>query len=211
MGKKSRRRRKLRKQIYKPKPQPQINQAKAEISIKKRPILAITGLVLGVLGLLSLIGLRPLPYVSPGPQIDPNDLLTSRFTVTNNGVLQLNDVHAICFLWKVEATISIKSSVVIVASPTNAESILAPNDGFTVPCEDRDRLSKGPIRSADLAIAVLYRPWPFTFIHKRKLFRFAATGSTPNIVWDRQPPFAVEKDFDSFVNMEMNQNLPMFK
>jgi len=181
-------------------------------SSKHTLILTILGLVLTAIGLASLIELRPRPSVSSSSPVDSSNWLTSRFTATNDGYLQLNDVHAICFLWKAQTNdgTTLYSNVIRTVAPENA--ILQPNQGLTVPCSNRYiplQGINGPYKSADLAIVVSYRPWPFTFIRQRKLFRFVARPDDGNIVWDKQPPTVLEHDFNTLVNQ--NPNLSVFK
>ena len=57
------------------------------------------------------------------------------------------------------------------------------------------------LKSADLAIAVYYRVWPFTFYRTHRLFRFVARiGRNGEVVWDKQPTTEeLDKDFERFI------------
>jgi hypothetical protein len=66
------------------------------------------------------------------------------------------------------------------------------------------------VQHADLAIVVTYRPWPFTFIRQRKLFRFVSRRNGDNTVsWDRQPVSVLEDHFNWLA--AENPNLSTFK
>src|SRR5580704_6791847 len=188
---------------------PQSSRATNEHSSKHTLFLTILGLVLTVIGLVALVELFPRPSVSSSSPTVPDLWLTSRFTVSNDGYLQLNDVHAVCFVWKAMTGEGsrLTNSASRVAYP--ADLTLPPGQAFTVPCEGDVHLVNGPYRSADLAIVVSYRPWPFTFIRQRKFFRFVARLDTGNVIWEKQPSSFLEHDFDSLLNSQ--SSLYMFK
>src|SRR2546426_2586389 len=155
------------------------------VSRRQIRFVEILGLFLATISLITLVELYPRPSVSSSPPFNLENLLSSRFTVTNDGYLDLNDVHAVCFVWKAQATLQIRNTVLQSVSPERGT--LQPTQGLTVPCTGGFMLVNGQFSSADLAIVVSYRPWPFTFIRKRKFFRFVARFANGNIVWDKQP------------------------
>jgi len=56
------------------------------------------------------------------------------------------------------------------------------------------------LKYADLAIVAYYRAWPFTFYRTHTLFRFVARiGKNGEVIWDREPADAIEKDYDMFI------------
>jgi hypothetical protein len=208
MGKKSKRRRRRRKPP-KPPTMPPTKASTTTESVKKElNFLEIVGLSLTVLGLLGLIGLRPRPSVSSSPPTDSDGWLRSRFTVTNDGYLQLNDVHAICFIWKARTTSSPEIDDDAVRAVDFPHLVLPPGQSLTVPCE-RTRSFGYSFKGVDLAVVLSYRPWPFTFLHQRRFFRFVARLNNETVVWDREPSADLEHEFDVLLNS--NPQLANFK
>lgn len=144
---------------------------------------------------LALVELLPRISASAVPPFDANHPLASRWTVTNEGYLKITRTRAICFVWRVQAVVTMQNSASNPSKPTG--NVLSPGDSFTVPCSIPGMLS-GPYHSADIAIIVFYHPWPFTFFHYRRFFRFVMRRETDgNITWDKQPtPPELELDFD---------------
>jgi hypothetical protein len=171
-------------------------------SSKHTLFLTILGLVLTALGLIALVELFPRPSVSSGPPTIHDRWLTSRFTVTNDGYFQLNDVRALCFIWRATtSTMDMRDDISRVISPYNL--ILPPGQGFTVPCEsDILRLGEGTYRSVDLAIVVSYRPWPVTIIRQRKFFRLVARLDNGSVIWEKEPSSVMEHEFDLMLNTQ---------
>lgn len=146
--------------------------------------------------------------MSYSPPQDISDPLSTRWTVTNDGYMRLTDVRAICFIWRLRAGLTMEDSAERgVAAPN---PMLPSTEGFTVPCEDDGfKIVGGTLESIDLAIVVYYRPWPFTFLRSRKMFRFVERGSGSQIFWDKQPSTPMEREFDEFERR--NHNLPIFQ
>jgi len=176
----------------------------------KRPTRAWTllGLLLTALGLITLIELFPRLSSSASPPLDlSNQLASSRFTVTNDGYLKVTDVMSSCFLWKlVEGGLTADSSVARVVAPP--ESTLRPTEGYTVPCTNEQMFGTSApfwlsLKSADVAIVVYYRAWPFTFYRTHRLFRFVARiGRNGDVVWDKQPTTeALERDYEAYLQI----------
>jgi hypothetical protein len=173
---------------------------------------------LALTGILSLIPV--LPRLSPAatPPLDlGNQLASSRFTVTNDGYLQVTDVVSACFLWKVvEGGFHATASLARVVAPP--ENRLRPTESYTVPCTSENMIGTSPpfmlpLKQADLAIVVYYRPWPFTIIRKHRLFRFVARiSSNGDVVWDKQPtPEEMEADYDAFIQAHGGTFPPQFQ
>jgi hypothetical protein len=204
VSRKSKHKGKKRKQREVPIMPPQEFPPTASKPSKHGLILTVLGLVLTILGLSALIELFPILSASGSPPLDPNNQLSSsRFTITNDGYLPLTDVMSACFLWKVDQGVDHESDSMerIVVPP---ESKLAPHEPFTVPCTSENSIiTPGQpltITQADVAIAVYFRPWPFTFLRKHKLLRLVArVGKQGEVVWDRQPAADLEKDYDAFI------------
>lgn len=152
------------------------------------------GKVLAVLlSLLAVIVVLPRLSASATPPLDlGNQLASSRFTVTNDGNLQITEVMSACFLWSVkEGSFNATSSLARVVVPP--ENRLRPAESLTVPCTTENMIGTAPpfrlaLKKADLAIVVYYRVWPLTFYRDHKLFRFVArVGQDGAVVWDKQP------------------------
>jgi hypothetical protein len=211
MSKKPRAKSKRQRQKQEPRAQPPMFPTTRSDSNKHTLLLTVLGLVLTMLGLIALVELFPRPSVSASSPTDRNLWLTSRFTVTNDGYLQLNDVQAVCFIWKATTRRNrlFNNASKVIYSPNE---IFPTGQSFTVPCEDDNvHIITGPYTSADLAIVVSYRPWPFTFTHRRKFFRFVARLGDGNVIWDKQPSLPLEHDFDELMKLNSNPNFKAFR
>jgi hypothetical protein len=199
MSQRSKRKSKRKRQTAQPKPTTQVPNTPSQSVKTEIRALELLGLLLTALGLISLIGLRPRPSVFSYLPAGNSDIMSSRFTVTNEGYLQLNDVRAICFVWKATGSRNdtFYANLSIPAYPPDL--ILPPGQSFTVPCENK-RLSNAQYKSADLAIVVSYRPWPFIFMRERKFFRFVARFDNGTAAWDSQPSAILEHDFDRSIS-----------
>jgi hypothetical protein len=224
MARKSKR--KTKKHIKKevPKVQPPKTPPTAPTSSKlQRPIWTIVGLLLTLIGLVTLIELFPrLSATGKSPTDPDNPLSSSKFTVNNDGYLKLTDVMSACFIWRVDQggksmpVERITNTLAIVVRPP--ENVLMPTEGFTVPCTANPVVSAPPpyiqpaINLADLAIVVYYRAWPFTFYRGHRLFRFVANiGRHGEISWDKQPADALGAAYDKFLNDRGGSFPPSFK
>ena len=207
MKRKSKRKNKKKKQTAPPKLplQPYQPPAPTFDNVRRRTA-KIVGSLLALTGLLSLIPLFPRLSASAMSPLDVgNQLASSRFTVTNDGYFQVTDVMSACFMWRVvEGGVHATASLARVVVPPEAR--LPPTEGYTVPCTSENMFAASPpfmlpLRQADLAIVVYYRPWPFTLIRRHRLFRFVARiGGNGTVDWDKQPTTEeMERDYDSFV------------
>jgi hypothetical protein len=205
MSQKPKHKKKRKKQI-KPLTQPtQGIQSPNPIAIKPRQFLTKLGLVLTFLGFLTWIELFPRLSATASSPLDlSNQLASSKFTVVNEGYLQVTDVMSACYLWSVaEGGAHFNGSIARVVVPP--ESRLRPTEGLTVPCTSEKMFTTNPpfflsLRNADLAIVVYYRVWPFTFIRTHRLFRFVARiGKQGEVVWDKQPADVLEPEFDKWI------------
>jgi len=218
MSKKSKRKKKKRKQKEIPKVSPPQFQLTIPTSGSRwKRFLKIGTSLLAFTGLLSLIPLFPRLFPAATPPLDlGNQLASSRFTMTNDGYLQVTDVGSACFLWRVvEGGFHATASLARVVVPP--ENRLRPTESYTVPCTSENMIGTSPpfmlpLRQADLAIVVYYRPWPFTLIRRHRLFRFVARISgSGNVVWDKQPtPEQMETDYDAFIQAHGGTFPPTF-
>jgi hypothetical protein len=81
---------------------------------------------------------------------------------------------------------------------------LLPGERHTVPCETglASLLFGRPekIDRADLALVVYFRPWPFTLIPLRRLFRFVARrAENGQLIWEPRASSDLQPDFDKFI------------
>jgi hypothetical protein len=65
----------------------------------------------------------------------------------------------------------------------------------------------GSNSSRRCAVIVEFHPWPLTFIHIRKIFRFVSRTENGVTVWDKQPSSEGEKAFGKFLKSSL-QPLP---
>lgn len=177
---------------------------------RRGPFLAVAGFVLTALGLATLIQLFPRLSATASSPTDGNDQLgSSRFTVSNDGYLQVTDVMSACFLWKLTfvegpRTADFSDNLSAVAVPPG--SALNATEGYTVPCIPH-RLIGLPapfhqpvLARADLAIVVYYRAWPFTFHRDHRLFRFLSRiQNDGTVIWEKQPAAVLEPDYDRYI------------
>src|SRR5580704_3622287 len=156
MTRKSKRKKKQHKQREVPiVPLPQPPPPTQTVSRKQIRFLEGLGIVLTAIGLIALIELFPRLSSSATPPLDlGNQLASSRFTVTNDGYLQVTDVMSACFLWNVvEGGFHAHGSMARVAVPP--ENRLRPTESYTVPCTSENMITTTPpfilnLKSADL-------------------------------------------------------------
>lgn len=198
MSKKRRGKKKKNKQTPPPiPPPPQLPPPAPNDPTRWSRFLTIVSIVLAIIGLVTLIELFPRLSSSASPPSDAGEILNSRFTISNDGYLSVVTVRAFCFISKSTSGNGLIRNSVISNSPIVT---LHPSEAITVPCAESPGVYV-PVRSADLAIVAYYRPWPFTFIHSRRFFRFVSRNTTKdNVTWDRQPSLPIEKDFDEFLD-----------
>lgn len=150
---------------------------------------------------VALIELFPRPGAAAYPPSDENNVLNSRFTVSNDGYLKLVDLKSGCFIWKTNFPY-VKNVLFFNNSPSkqDVDNDFLPSDVITVPCTDPRFSGVTNIKSADIAIVISYRPWPFIFIKRRRLFRFVSRKLGSITIWDRESiPREFESDLESTV------------
>jgi len=210
MPRKSKRRKKQHKQKEAPAtPLPAPHPIFAKPS-RRGLFLTVLGLVLTAVGLVILIQLFPRLSATASLPTDRNDPLgSSRFTILNDGYLQVTDVKSACFLWKltfVEGPRTAEFTNKLAAITVPPEGALNSTEGYTVPCIPYRLIGlpasfRQPVLGrADLAIVVYYRAWPFTFYRDRRLFRFLSRiQNDGTVIWEKQPAAVLEPDYDRFI------------
>jgi hypothetical protein len=186
-----------------PKPQP-LTLPKAVTGGSKRMTLFLTiiGLLLTALGSITVIELFPRLSASTAPSLDGPNYMES-FVISNDGYLSVQHVEVDCFIWN--ATVATNSLSFIggrgMIPPAGS---ISPNDAYTVSCNRFLDAPSSSIESIDLGIIVHYRPWPFTFIRRRRIFRFVGKQQRQGgLNWFRQPSEPIEEAFDQWLPKNM--------
>lgn len=210
MPRKSKRRKKKHKQKETPTTPLPASQLMVAKPGRRGLFLAVLGLVLTAIGLVTVIQLFPRLSATASLPTDKNDPLgSSTFTVVNDGYLQVTDVKSACFLWKltfVEGSRTAEFTNNLAAITVPPQSTLNSTEGYTVPCIPYRLIGlpasfRQPVLTrADLAIVVYYRAWPFTFYRDHRLFRFLSRiQNDGTVVWEKQPAAVLEPDYDRFI------------
>ena len=158
------------------------------------------GIVLGAIGLITLIELFPRLSASAASPSDPNNVLNSRFTVSNEGYLELDRVKTGCYISRSSNGLAEINKGLIA---DNSSVDLHPIESVTVPCTGPNIYLAAS--KADLMLVVYYHPWPFVFIRSHRFFRFVSRNVSPGVtVWEKQPSQPVEQEFNDFLNAHTN-------
>ena len=131
--------------------------------------IGLLSLILGAIGLI--LGLQAGLTVSLQPPLDPDDVLTAQFEITNNGLLDLKDVRIRAFEIRVEDTNRNLRERGIGAGYTPPAETLMPGESKTVPFKTFIS-TDAPLAYADIAIIAFFRPAYMPFWQKRRAFRF---------------------------------------
>ena len=144
----------------------------------------------------SVVGLQPRISMSSDAPINPLDIMSAPFIVSNDGPLDVHDVTYGCIDRKILADngssviangpyknvwmggLSTQSMVADLIEPTGKQAFTCPMPFF----------EKGQVTYGDMIIAVSYRPafWPFRKqIHKR--FATALDADRKPVRWYEQP------------------------
>ncbi len=177
---------------------------KQTIDLEKKPgrnTLMILGSVLTALLILALIGLAP--RLSASQEFtyraqDPVPLIV----IANEGYVPLYDAKVVCFITDTiyGTNNSIEFAIVGNGSPT--KKILKPNHHYKAPFSRGSvlvNMASSNISHTEIGVAIYYRPWPFTFLNRRKVFRFVGHNDGKILQWSRQSPSQMEMKFDKAV------------
>jgi hypothetical protein len=117
--------------------------------------------VLGVLTFLSALegALTFIPRLSVAPvaSIRVHDPMGTVFSLTNNGILPIHDVQALCGIDRVKTTGGGGISGIAFEMPESHADVLLPTDSMTVPCAHAVNMGAGAA-SAEITIHITYRP-----------------------------------------------------
>jgi hypothetical protein len=144
----------------------------------------------------SLVGLETRISMSSDAPINPSDIMSAPFIVSNDGQLDVHDVSYGCVNRKILSDIGMtiiangpykKIWMGGLATPTMVADLIQPTgkQAFTCPMPF---VEKGHVTYGDMIIAVSYRPdwWPFRRqIHKR--FATALDADRKPVRWYEQP------------------------
>jgi hypothetical protein len=157
-----------------------------------------SGIVIAVLALiLTALGLRAArPEVSLQPPLDPDNVMTTRFVISNQGMLSLEDVNVASFLKNFRDannnTIGIGSS-----DYTYAAGELQPGEGKTLPFAPFIKTST-PVVHGDLSLIVSFSPSYLPFWKKTKGFKFSVVQqSDGRSRLEQQPSEGVEDEYQN--------------
>lgn len=153
---------------------------------KLQHISTIVGIVLTLIGLITLIELYPRLSAASQPPYDSRDLVPT-FAVTNDGYLPLSDVLFACYIWKTSFNTKHLALDDVSISPVGKVSSFKPTDPITLPCKLKMTIPTKLVQSMDIGIIAQFRIWPTPF-RSIKVFRFIGTNDGEKIIWRKQPP-----------------------
>lgn len=192
-GRKLTRKQKAREQRLHPQP-------KEDRSKKMQPIdyvnllLGIAGFVLAVGGLI--LGAQARPTISLEPPLDPNDVLTTRFIISNDGVLALENVTVQSFLKNFEDARHNKIGTAIGLNFVAPSSEILSGEKKTVAFA-RIVKSAAQVIHGDVGLIVSFTPAYIPFWKKTRAFKFSVTQQADGKSrLEPEPSEGMEKDFE---------------
>ena len=172
---------------------------KSVVAVQKNKtwtIPAVLGLILGILGAVGIIELRPQITVSPEEQIEKSQPFSAPFRILNSGYLSVRVDHIYCYAKEV------------VAGPVSVGPATFESEGWkdfelergepkTVIC--RILRTNSEITKADIAIVVDVQPFSWICWIPRRYFRFV--GAHVDIWrWTGQPAAPIKKEADEAIS-----------
>jgi hypothetical protein len=140
------------------------------------------------------------PRLSALPQkpFDPNDRIAS-FVIRNDGYFKVTNVETACSIWKLGAgRVTFTDSYNANNRNMQNVSALAPTEAMTTTC---GMVALQAIDHIDLGVIIYYRPWPFTFVRKRRVFRYVVLpGRGGELNWFEQPSAELEVALDAYLH-----------
>jgi AraC-like DNA-binding protein len=164
----------------------------------------ILGIIIGIVGALGVVELRPQISVSPQEPIEKLQPFSVPFRIDNTGYLSFYVDRVFCYLNSVEVEhVSIQKGTL--HDPSWNRFDLDRGDPKTIICNLQNQINPlGLPKAADIAIVIDYRPsehFPKSF---RKYFRF--TGAyVDNWQWLAQPSSPIQADADKEIEEHMKQ------
>ena len=161
----------------------------------------ILGIILGIVGVVGLIELRPQIGVYPQEPTEKSQPFSVPFRIENSGYFSWWLEHAFCYYGEVKV-----GGLSVHGSTSHSRGwnrhTLDRSESETIACN----LAKSPVMpsSADIAVVIDYRPWkafPWTF---RRYFRFKG-AYIDNWQWLGQPSEEIQKDADAAIEDYMRK------
>src|ERR1700690_818031 len=142
---------------------------------------SVLSLVLGILGIVGLIELRPQMLVAKGESLWKDQPFAAPFRLQNSGYLAIRITHVFCYWHEIQILGNDFSGGVIHANEWD-NKLLARGEGETVPCNYMRTTT--PPKKADVAVVVdaTMHGIPVT----RRYFRFVG-ACAQNCAWTEQP------------------------
>jgi hypothetical protein len=125
-----------------------------------------------LLGIPTVLRLRAHPTVSLSDPLNPDDVRSTPFIISNDGLLDLEKVNVACYVVRMEATGDNEESNVFSANYIMELPNLMIGEKETVPFFDGVNLHE-PIKNADVALIVTFYPQYMPFWSKKRVFRFS--------------------------------------
>ncbi len=155
--------------------------------------IAIAGLILAALTMI------PKPSIALEAPLDPRNVLTTRFVISNDGVLSLKKVKINLVKLNVSSANDTASSRNLGRGYIPPAEQLEPGDKETVPFYDFIDVQL-PIVSADIALVADFKPIFAFFPTRRKAFRFKTTQQADGTLrLEAQPPGDVLEIYDDIL------------
>lgn len=183
MGKRNKQKRRKRSKKLKPLRRQETKRWWSAIPIGWRVFLGV-GVFLGFWS--AFFSLLPSISVSPSTPSNPSAVMTTSFTLSNDGYLSLVDVKIVCGVNSINFRGGGGIQGIGFTTPRLAANKLEPNEKYTFSCEfilNED----APIVSADIVILVSYQP-SFLFWRQTSKHRFIThRTSGGRLRWFHQP------------------------
>ena len=155
----------------------------------------VLGLIIGVVGAVGVIELRPQLGVSPQEPIEKLKPFSTPFGITNTGYLSFFVEHVYCYVHQLSAEHRNLSPNVLHFNDWDDVN-LDRGDGGTIIC---DFFPVAPPKVvADIVIIIDYKPFRQFPVSFRKYFRFKG-AYVDNWQWIREPSTGIEAQIDNDV------------
>ena len=102
-------------------------------------------------------------------------------------------------MWKMTGNTTLENIFTSNSGGMGTLKELGPTEAMTISC---GIVVIGPIEgteSIDMGVIINYKPWPLSFVKKRRVFRFVAIRAGNELNWYDQPSGDLEKALDKFL------------
>ena len=164
----------------------------------------VLGLIIGIVGAVGIIELRPQISVVPQEAIEKSQPFSVPFRIDNTGYLSFYVDRVFCYLNSVEGE-RVKVSRGTLHDPSWNRFELDRGEPKAIMCNLQDQIKPlGLPKTADIAIVVDYRPSQHFPKSYRKYFRF--TGAyVDSWQWLAQPSAPIQAEADRQIEEHMRQ------